>query len=84
MTLIKIAFFAENGRLFQLPRLVNFQNFPNLPIIADKKMRKLTGQMAFFLEIQMETLGSFFLFNLHDDIKHRKKSIVILLNNDFE
>ena len=48
-------------------------------------MRKLTGQMAFFLEIQMDTLGSFFLFNLHDDIKHRKKkSIVILLNNDFE
>ena len=37
VTLIKIAFFAENGRLFQLPRLVNFQNFPNLPIIADKK-----------------------------------------------
>ena len=32
-------------------------------------MQKLTGQMAFFLEIQMETLGSFFLFNLHDDIE---------------
>ena len=45
-----------------------------------KKKRKLTGQMAFFLEIQMENIGSFFLHNLHDELKHRKKLIVILLN----
>ena len=50
---------------------------------ADEKKRKLTGQMAFFLEIQMENIGSFFLYNLHDELKHRKKSIVIFLNNDF-
>ena len=40
----------------------------------EKKKRKLTGQMAFFfLEIQMENIGSFFLYNLHDELKHRKK-----------
>ena len=28
---------------------------------------------SFFLEIQMENIGSFFLYNLHDELKHRKK-----------
>ena len=33
----KIAFFAKNGRLFQVWRLVNFQIFPKAPIILNKK-----------------------------------------------
>ena len=40
---------------------------------ADEKKAKINGTDGiFFLEIQMENIGSFFLYNLHDELKHKK------------